>query len=209
MRKLLTWTLFSTLASVFPSAAVQAGPDCITRQLEQMSRRMDEVNARKAERDRLLADQSLASPRPAYTLALGRHAQWETARAHGKTPLPQDAEKVFALALPKPGSNGRTWFGWSDECGCYYRYQGNEEGGRIVVHWNGMTEPRNAAFRFPSPGGPIAPRDLPWRTDKYIKDGDVSDIIRRIGRLDQQIGSLRARLEREFNELAELERLER
>ncbi|MGZ6331748.1 MAG: hypothetical protein ACXWP5_03945 [Bdellovibrionota bacterium] len=85
--------------------------------------------------------------RPKY-IDDGRHSDPTQAARLGKTLLPPDAAELYHVSLPNKASKGRTWFAWSKDCGCFYRYQGNQVGSGIEVHWNGMTTPANPAFQI-------------------------------------------------------------
>lgn len=85
---------------------------------------------------------------------------------HEKSLIPKHAERILRYALPVDG--GTTW--WA-QCACafYHRYQGNLLHGRVVVHWNGTTNP-NAMGNQPGKGKATTADDVPPEVKKELAE---------------------------------------
>ncbi len=106
----------------------------------------------------------------------GQHDEKLAGKAEGKrgagrsvknSPLPDDAEAMWKRAFPEPGSNGKTWWAFNEECDCFYRFSGSVKGDKMVVHWNGMSKPGGNVRVAPAAG-----------TEFFGAEGDVDSYAR-------------------------------
>ncbi|WP_434043939.1 MULTISPECIES: hypothetical protein [Sorangium] len=64
-----------------------------------------------------------------------------------KSQMPVHAERILRHAVPADGSPGcSTWWACCEH-GFFHRYDGNDEGGLVNVHWNGTTNPNATGNR--------------------------------------------------------------
>jgi hypothetical protein len=193
------------IAALLAAAPARAGfEDCIERDLGRLVK-LEEESKTASERVTSLVGEA-NSERPPVKLDHSSTHDWTSAERNGKTPLPRDAEdtKLFGDAVYAPNARGRPEFwSWNETCGCWYRYQGSEQGG-LAVHWNGMTEPTNPGFTFRGPNGSaVKPDKVPWDFDfiaaKDVPKG-VKDIGKAIAKREEVLTKLRTQYHEVFGE---------
>ncbi|HAZ14120.1 MAG: hypothetical protein A2X86_02860 [Bdellovibrionales bacterium GWA2_49_15] len=131
-----------------------------------------------------------------------KHHEWFEAKSRRKTPLPADAEvdlenvrRNLVSVVDEQGAARFFW--WSEECGCWYRYSGTQQGETLRLHWNGMSKPENKAFRFNGPDNKAyRPDQLPWNpTQQFLNRDELPGVLKQLRTLPGEMAASKQTLE--------------